>query len=97
MNPVLIGNRRAIEESIYQGLIWMAMSNGRWWKVHKSGPSQWHRGFPEFSIPVIAGARSKTKITHKSKILYVDDRYAYTAPFIWCEDNPLLHVGKARP
>jgi hypothetical protein len=98
MNPVITGNRLIIEESLLQGLIWIAMRNGRWWRCHKNGPSQWHKDYPGvFSIPVIAGARAKIKITQKSKILYVDDRYAYTAPFLWCEENPLIQIGKARP
>jgi hypothetical protein len=93
----LTGNRLAIEESLFQGFIWIAMSNGRWWRAYKNGPSQGLKGSKEFSIPVVAGARSRTRITHKSKILFVDDRYAYTAPFLWCEENPLVHIGKSRP
>jgi len=96
MNP-LTGNRLAIQESLLQGFIWMAMSNGRWWRLYKNGPTTWYKNSPEFSIPVIAGARSRTRLTHLSKILYVEDKYAYTAPFLWCEENPLIWVGKARP
>jgi hypothetical protein len=93
----LTGNRLAIEESLLQGFIWIAMRNGRWWRLYKNGTSTYYKNSTDFSIPVIAGSRSKTRITHKSKILFTDDRYAYTAPFLWCEENPLIYIGKARP
>lgn len=98
MDPVLMGNRLAIEESIYQGLIWMGMRNGRWWKVYNHGKTRLYGAYG-FTIPIRAGSSIFTfsQITQQDKIPYVWDRYAFTARFLWCEENPLVHVGKSRP
>lgn len=98
MDVVLMGHRLAIEESLYQGLIWVGMKNGRWWKAYRYGNTRFY-GADGFTIPIRAGSTALmyTQITQQDKIPYVWDRYAFTARFLWCEENPLIHVGKSRP
>jgi hypothetical protein len=98
--PVLTGNRAAIEAALRQQLLWMGLSNGRWWRCHRYGRiGSENRNMVKFSIPIIVGSGliTKTSITHESRVMYVWERYAHTAQFVWCDGNPLVHIGLSRP
>jgi hypothetical protein len=71
------------------------MANGRWWRCYLIG-----KGIGQFPIPISIGYSTygvRAQITETDRVAYVWDKYAYTAFFVWCLDNPLIYLGLARP
>lgn len=60
-------NRTEIEALLDAGQLEVEMANGRWWKVRRNGRTQlWKTRPGDFRIPVKAGLRACTAITHRN-------------------------------
>jgi hypothetical protein len=59
-------DRITLEQAIDRGNVWALMRNGRWWRVRRNGATQlWKTRPDEYSIPIKAGLRFYTRITHR--------------------------------
>ena len=57
--------RVEIETALDKGLVQVHTRNGNWWKLRRNGATKtWKTRPAEFRIPVKAGLRSCTYITH---------------------------------
>ena len=82
-------NRLAIEGALERGHVWVAMHNGRYWRVRRNGATKLWKTMPEqFRIPIKAGLRSYTYINHASIVHTTHNHNVASAHFVISECNP---------
>jgi hypothetical protein len=82
-------NRLALEGALARGHLWVAMRHGKYWQLRRNGEIKLWKTKPEwFSIPVKAGLKSCTRITHESKFACITDHNWQWADFVISETKP---------
>jgi hypothetical protein len=62
-------DRLSIELALDNGMLWVRMANGRWWKARRNGRTQiWKTQPDNYSVPIKAGMTTYARIDHSSDV-----------------------------
>jgi len=86
MTPVTL---QYIENSLYNGELWVAMRNGRFWRARRSGKTQtWKTRPSEYRIPIKAGMYAHGAIAHHSRVALISDEDWRSADYVISNGDP---------